>query len=157
MTDAEKIQLLLDREQIRETVANYPISIDSRDWKLFRSIFTDEIDVLLTMAAKADRPRQRISADQFTKYVVEVIEKFSVTQHFLTHYHIDVKGDAATCLSYMYARHFRAKDRPAHSIWDIGGYYEYHLQRAGDGWKIPKYSLIVTWETNRPSDIKIDL
>jgi len=36
MTDAERLQWLVDREQIRETVYRYPVAVDSRDWKLFR-------------------------------------------------------------------------------------------------------------------------
>ncbi|MBV8771282.1 MAG: nuclear transport factor 2 family protein, partial [Deltaproteobacteria bacterium] len=47
MTDSETIRLLLDRMQISEVIHCYPVSIDSRDWKRFRSIFTDEIQVYL--------------------------------------------------------------------------------------------------------------
>ena len=156
MTDAEKMQLLLDREQIREAVYVYPVSIDTRDWKRFRSIFTDEIEVLLRMV---DNPRtpQRVNADEFTRMVTNVIESFSVTQHFLNDYHIEVSGDEAKCFLYMYARHMPPKNKPAQAIWDIGGYYEFHLRRTADGWKVPKYTLIGTWETNRPKDLKIDL
>lgn len=157
MSDADKIQWLMDREQIRATVAHYPISIDRRDWRLFRSIFTDEVEVLLTTTAGADRPHQRVKADRFTETVTRVITSFAATQHFLTDYQIEVKGDSAACLSYMYARHMPPNDRPAQAIWDIGGYYEYHLARAGDGWKVPKYKLIITWETNRPEHLKIEL
>lgn len=156
MTQAEKIQWLVDREQIRETVSRYPISIDSRNWKLFRSIFSDEIDILLTVASGADRPYQRVTADRFTASVTRVIASFSATQHFLTDYRIEVEDDTATCLSYMYARHMPPKEKPSQPIWDLGGYYEYHLRRFGEEWKIARYALIVTWEINRPSDPKID-
>ncbi len=156
MTDPVKVQLLLDREQIRETVYAYPISIDTRDWKRFRSIFTDEVEVLLKMA---DNPRQpqRIDADRFTKAVQMGIETFSATQHFLNDYRIEVNGDEAKCLLYMYARHMAPQDKPGRPPWDIGGYYEFHLRRTADGWKVPKYTLILTWETDRPSDQRIDL
>lgn len=157
MTDAEKLQWLIDRERIKETVYLYPVSIDAHDWKLFRSIFTDQIDVLLTDAARADRARQTIDADKFTKMVESVITSFRLTQHFLTDYHIEVKGDEATCFCYMQARHFPPKDKPEQRIWDMGGHYTYHLRRTADGWKIPKYTLIMTWETDRPRDLKIDL
>jgi len=156
MTDSAKTQLLLDREQIREAVYVYPVSIDTRDWKRFRAIFTDEIDVLLTMVDKP-RARSRVNADQFTKLVSEVIESFAITQHFLNDYKIEVNGDEATCLLYMYARHMPPQHKPSQAIWDLGGYYEFHLKRTPDGWKVPKYTLIGTWETNRPKDLKIDL
>ncbi len=168
MSDSAKLQLLLDREQIREAVYAYPVSIDTRDWKRFRSIFTDEVEVLLKMA---DNPRQpqRIAADRFTRAVQKGIETFSATQHFLNDYRIEVNGDEAKCLFYMYARHIapegagesassgQISDKPGRPPWDIGGYYEFHLRRTADGWKVPKYTLILTWETDRPTDQRIDL
>jgi len=38
--------------------------------------------------------------------------------------------------------------------WDMGD-YTYHLVRTGDGWKIPKYTLTVTWDENRPPDFRL--
>jgi hypothetical protein len=49
------------------------------------------------------------------------------------------------------------QEKPAQAIWDLGGYYEFYRRRSGDGWIIPRYTLIGTWETNRPRDLKIDL
>ena len=159
MTDAEKIQWLVDREQIKETIYRYPVGIDTHDWKLFRSIFTDKIDILLSMAARAEgRPRQIVNADNFVKSADRLIAQvFSVTQHTLTNYQIDVRGDDATSLCYMQARHMPPKDRPTQPIWEVGGYYDFYLQRTAEGWKIHKYTLIVTWETNRPFDLKLDM
>jgi hypothetical protein len=157
VTDSQKIQWLFDRTQISEAVSRYPVSVDSRDWKLFRSIFTDEIEIFLGMATRSDRSLRKVKADDFTKVVTGVIESFSVTQHFLTEYHVEVNGDEAVSMNYMQARHFAPRERPSQPIWDVGGYYTYHLRRIGDQWKIPKYTLLLTWEINRPADLKIDL
>jgi hypothetical protein len=157
MTDSEKLQWLIDREQIREAVNRYPVTIDTHDWKGFRAIFTDKIEILLTTKERATRPRQQVAADDFARVVEQVITSFSVTQHFLTDYKIEIKGDEAICLSYMYARHMPPSDKPSQPIWDLGGYYKFHLQRTSDGWKVPKYTLMITWETGRPKDLKIDL
>jgi hypothetical protein len=150
MNDSEKLQLLLDRAQIGEVIHRYPVSIDARDWKLFRSIFTDEIEVYLGSPIQMPKLRT-VSADEFTDQVTGVISRFDVTQHFLTDYHLEINGNDAMCVSYMQARHFK-QGQPT---WDMGGYYTYHLIRVGESWKIPKYTLTVTWEENRPSDIRI--
>jgi hypothetical protein len=150
MTDSETIRLLLDRMQISEVIHCYPVSIDSREWKRFRSIFTDEIQVYL--GPPRENPQLRtVSADKFTEQVIGVISRFDVTQHFLTDYHIEVNGNQAVCVSYMQARHFKQGE----STWDMGGYYTYHLIRDGNSWKIPRYTLTVTWEENRPADLRI--
>jgi hypothetical protein len=150
MSDTETLQLLLDRTQIGEVIHRYPVSIDARDWKLFRSIFIEEIEVYL--GPPIDRPKMRtVSADKFTEQVTNIISRFDVTQHFLTDYHVEVNGNDAVCVSYMQARHFK-QGQPT---WDMGGYYTYHLVRSADGWKIPRYTLTVTWEENRPADLRI--
>jgi hypothetical protein len=150
MTDQEKLQLLFDRMQISEVIHHYPVSIDSRDWKLFRSIFTNEIQLYLGPPTDPLKLRT-VSADKFTEQVIGIISRFAVTQHFLTDYHVEVNGNEAVCISYMQARHFN-QGQPT---WDMYGYYTYNLIRTGDGWKIPKYTLTITWEDNRPRDLNI--
>ncbi len=91
-----------------------------------------------------------VSADKFTEQVTGVISRFAVTQHFLIDYHVEVNGNEAVCVSYMQSRHFK-EGQPT---WDMGD-YTYHLVRTGDGWKIPKYTLTVTWDENRPPDFRL--
>jgi hypothetical protein len=149
MTDSEILQFLFERAAIGEVVHRYPVSVDARDWKLFRSIFTDQIQVYL--GPPADKPNLRtVSADKFTEQVSGVITRFDVTQHFLTDYHCEINGNKAMWVSYMQARHFK-QGQP---VWDMGGYYTYHLVRSVEGWKIPKYTLTITWEENRPADFR---
>ena len=62
VTDHEKLQMLFDRMQIGEVIHRYPVSIDSRDWKLFRSIFTDEIQVYLD--PRPTSPTSHLAANQ---------------------------------------------------------------------------------------------
>jgi hypothetical protein len=38
-----------------------PDSVDAHDWKLYRSIFTDKIEILLSVGARADRPHQIVT------------------------------------------------------------------------------------------------
>ena len=116
MTDSEKLQYLFDRIQIGEIVHRYPVAIDMRDWKLFRSIFTDEIEVYLGPPTSNLRMRT-VSADRFTERVTDIITRFDVTQHFLTDYHVEIDGNSARWLSYMQARHFKR----GHPTWDMYG------------------------------------
>ncbi len=41
--DDAKLQLLIDRAEIGDVQLRYATGLDSRDWTLFRSCFTDEI------------------------------------------------------------------------------------------------------------------
>lgn len=155
MSDQEKLQLLLDRMEITELVQRYATGVDLRDWKLFRSIFTDEIEVWLGSASAGEAALRRVNADKFTERMSRVIGRFAVTQHLLSNHRIAVKGDEATCIVYMQARHFPCKEDASQAVWDLGGYYTRHLVRTAEGWKIAKYTLTVTWMENTLPDIKL--
>ena len=43
MTDQEKLQMLFDRTQIGEAIHRYPVSIDSRNWKLCSSVLSSSM------------------------------------------------------------------------------------------------------------------
>lgn len=155
MTESEKVQWLFDRAEISEVVHRYAIGIDSRDWSLFRSIFPDEIEVWLGFARDPNRALRRRNADKFAQSVTRVISQFAVTQHFLTDYQIELNGNDAVCVCYMQARHFNPDGKGGQTVWDIGGYYTYHLTRTALGWKIPKYTLTLTWEEGRPPGVRL--
>ena len=155
MNDQEQLQLLLDRMEITELVHCYATGVDSRDWTLFRSIFTDEIEVWLGSASAGEAALRRVNADKFTERVSRIISRFAVTQHLLSNHRIAVKGNEATCVVYMQARHFPRQEEANQAVWDIGGYYTHYLARTAAGWKIAKYTLTVTWTENTPPDIKL--
>ncbi|HEV8713982.1 MAG TPA: nuclear transport factor 2 family protein [Candidatus Binatia bacterium] len=155
MSDQEKLQLLLDRMEITELVQCYATGVDSRDWKLFRSIFTDEIEVWLGSASVGQAALRKVNADKFTERASRIIGRFAVTQHLLSNHRIEVKDDEATCVVYMQARHFPRQEEASQAVWDIGGYYTHHLARTAAGWKIAKYTLTVTWTENTPPDITL--
>jgi hypothetical protein len=150
MDNHEALQLLLDRMAITELIHCYATGVDTGDWQLFRSIFTEDIEVWLGSAA-AEVPLRRVNADAFTERVSRTIGRFAVTQHLLSNHRITVQGDAAACIVYMQARHFPRPEEAHQAVWDIGGYYTHHLIRTAAGWKITQYTLTVTWTENTPS------
>jgi hypothetical protein len=150
MDNQETLQLLLDRTAITELIHCYATGVDTRDWQLFRSIFTEEIEVWLGSAVAGAVPLKRVNADTFTERVSRTIGRFAVTQYLLSNHRITVHGDTATCVVYMQARHFPRSEEAHQAVWDIGGYYTHHLIRTAAGWKIAQYTLTVTWTENTP-------
>ena len=141
MDNQDTVQLLLDRMAITELIHCYATGVDTRDWPLFRSIFTEEIEVWLGSTAASAAPLKRVHADTFTERVSRTIGRFAVTQHVLTNHRITVHGDY---------RHVHRPEEAGQSVWDIGGYYTHHLTRTAQGWKIARYTLTVTWTENTP-------
>jgi SnoaL-like domain len=151
MTDQDKLQLLLDRAEIAEVVYNYATGVDSKDEKLFRSIWADEVTVDGVGGPFGDQSKPAtLSADKWAAIIIKRISKFAVTQHTLTNPKIEVGGDQAKCVVYMQARHFLQGWKPGDPIYDMGGYYTHHLVRTGQGWRIKSYCLTVKWHINPP-------
>jgi hypothetical protein len=137
--DQDKLQMLLDRMEISNTVIRYATAVDTRDWNLYRSCFTDEIEL--------DFPGWAVGthkADEWVEMVRQMLGGFTATQHLSSNHAITLSGDEATCVSYMQGQHYLPNDT-GDSALTIGGYYTNDLVRTKDGWKISACRLTVTW------------
>ncbi len=125
MTTAEQLQLLIDRAEISDVVHRYATGLDTHDWPLLRSIFTDEIDV--DMSSIGMRPG-RMKADDWVESARVLFAGFDATQHLSANHVHDIRGDEATCTSYMRAEHF-VLNNEGENYYTMGGYYVDELVR----------------------------
>ncbi len=158
MTDP-RLQLLLDRAEISDVVRAYATGLDRRDWALYRSIFTDEIEMdVRSVGIRAGTYR----AEDWVRDAQRLFAGFSATQHTSTNHVHDVRGDRATCTSNMQAEHFVAREpedglEDGEDRWTIGGYYTNELVRTPEGWKLTRVTLTVTWTRGNPEVPRIAL
>lgn len=139
---ARLLRDLLDREAIRDTLIRYATGVDTRDWVLFRSCFSDPVEIDLsswTGAAAADVP-----VDEWVASVRAGLAAFDVTHHMSSNHCIDVAGERATCRSYVQARHC-IRGPQGDEIFTLGGHYLTRLLRQPEGWRIRASRLTVTW------------
>ena len=142
--DQEKLQMLLDRMEIIDTMNRYATSVDTRDWDLFFSCYTDEINVDMVSVGfpePIDMP-----AGEFLEIIRVAVSPFDSTQHLISNHVINVEGDNATCVCYLQAQHFRQDEDGVLALL-IGGYYSNSLIRTPAGWRISKYKIVKTWST----------
>ena len=92
--DENKLQFLLDRAAISDVQLRYATGVDMRDWPLYRSCFTDEIDT--DFSSVVDRPPQRMKADDWVEFARSTINGMKATQHMITNHVITLDGDEAT-------------------------------------------------------------
>ncbi|MFC1926761.1 nuclear transport factor 2 family protein [Chloroflexota bacterium] len=142
MSDESKLQMLVDRTEISDTVIRYATGVDMQDWEAFRSCFTDEVDIDMTSFRGGES--QHLTADAWAERVRTGITKFKATQHLSTNHVITINGDEATCVSYMQARHYFPLET-GENCFVMGGFYINTLVRMPQGWKISKMKQIVNW------------
>ncbi len=150
-------QDLVDRAQISDCVVAYATGLDRRDWELYRSIFTDEVEMDFTsVGIRAGS----YAADTWVRDARRLFAGFEATQHTSTNHVHTIRGDRATCMSNMQAEHFVAagaddSPSPGEERWTIGGYYINELTRTPAGWKLCGVTLKVTWSVGNPDVSRI--
>jgi 3-phenylpropionate/cinnamic acid dioxygenase small subunit len=120
-----------DKAQIAEVLIRYATGIDSKDWPLFRTCWTDEVDIDYGDLG------QFTDADEFTILMTQIHDGMGQTYHRLSNLVIDVEGDRATARTYVHAV-LMAVPGDSSSWVDALGHYDDGLVRTSDGWRIAK-------------------
>ncbi|MEE2703495.1 MAG: nuclear transport factor 2 family protein [Myxococcota bacterium] len=147
-----RVRELLDRAEISDVLHRYATGLDRRNWELYRSIFTNEVDLDFESVGIPAGVRK---ADAWVRSARALFAGFTATQHTSSNHVHEIRGDRARCVSNMQAEHFVGdgeEDR-----WTIGGYYTNELVRTPSGWKLSKVTLNVTWQRGNPRVSEIAL
>jgi hypothetical protein len=127
-----------DRSAVLDVLARFAHGIDSRDWALYRSIFTDEVDVDYTSYRPGSRAR--MTADDWVDRARRLFPGLDATQHLLANAWVQSDGGAVRVRTSMRADHFLDGAR-----FTLGGSYVHLLTNGGDTWRISAVTLTVTW------------
>jgi hypothetical protein len=142
--DDADVRCLLDRVAISDIQLRYATGADTRDWALYRSCFTDEIETDFT-SVFGGQPR-RGKADKFVEAARRFLSGLEATQHMITNHVITIHGDEATCVAYVQARH-HLPNETGDADQTMYGYYTNRFVRTADGWRISACKLTVTWNS----------
>ncbi len=124
----------------------YAAGIDTRDWDLYRSIFTDTVDI--DFSSYSGRPPATMTADEWVAGVQPLFTGLAATQHSMTNPRVQAEGDRAALSMYMQAEHILDHDDP--SAWfTIGGFYTDRAVRTSGGWRLTAVKLTVFWRRGR--------
>jgi hypothetical protein len=120
-----------DKSQIGEVLIRYATGIDFKDWALFRTCWTDAVDIDYGDLG------QFTDADEFTTLMRQIHDGMGQTYHRISNLVIDIDGNRATARSYVRAV-LMAVPGDSSSWVDALGHYDDELIRTSDGWRIGK-------------------
>ena len=137
-----------DAAAVCATLYTFAQGIDTRDWALLESVFTDpfaydytshrpDAHGVLTPAAWVAARRLRFGT-------------MKATQHSMTNPRVVVDGDTARCRMYVEAWHVADVDG-AETWCTIGGEYHDELVRTPEGWRISTLRLERRWTVGDPA------
>jgi len=157
-----ELERLQDRQAVVDVVIQYATGIDMRQWDLYQACFTDPCEY--DFSSWSGRPGASMASGDWMRGVRSLNGNFDTTQHISTNHVVTfASDDEATCVSYMHAQHWFSAERlgelghPSDEPrWcTLGGYYTNTVVRTGQGWRIRRCQLDVTWVTGDRSIFEI--
>lgn len=136
----DKLQQLLDERDIIKVVNSIFINTDRRDWQAVSKAFAER--VLLdysSMGAAAEE----LKPSEIVARWKDMMPGFKMTQHAITNHLVSFDGDKAGCFSYGNAIHHLPNDS-GENTWRVMGYYEHHLVKTAQGWKVDRMKFTAT-------------
>lgn len=138
------MQAVADRLEIHELLARYARGVDTKDWDLYRSVFTEDAFIDYSSAGFAAGSREEV-----TTALEAGFGAIPWSQHYITNVEIELAGDQA----HVRALFFNPMQLPGmaeHS--SCGGYYHHDLVRTGDGWRSRRLVEENRWFVNPMGD-----
>jgi len=124
-----------DREQIIDVVNGVAMSADHRDWTAAQSYFMDE--PFIDYSSLTGQPGSKVKAAELIKGWSAFLPKFKFTQHFISNHDVKIKGNTASCRSYVHAIH-NLPYAEGSELWGVYGIYDHELIKTSSGWKVSK-------------------
>lgn len=118
-----------DRQDISDVLVRYATGIDSRDWPLFRTVFTDDCDLDYGEIGTWH------GVDEVTEFMDKTHAMAGYTLHRLSNQAITVDGDKASARTYIDAVIMFGDNQAGVNAW---GFYDDEIVRTADGWRIAR-------------------
>jgi 3-phenylpropionate/cinnamic acid dioxygenase small subunit len=136
------LQALHDKIEIQELLARYARGVDSKDWELWKSVFTPDATVDYSSAGAAVGSRDEVAA-----WLEQGLSVVPMTQHFISNVEVDLDGDRAKVRAMFY----NPMQLPGMAdLSYCGGYYHHDVVRTPGGWKSERLVEENVWFVNRP-------
>jgi SnoaL-like domain len=136
------IQRISDELEIAALLHKYARGVDTKDWELWRSVFTDDAQIDYSSANGIVGTR-----DDVADWLSRSFTAIPMSQHYITNIEAEVTGDTATVRAMFY----NPMQLPGMAEMSYcGGYYHHEMLRTPDGWRSRHLREENAWFVNRP-------
>jgi 3-phenylpropionate/cinnamic acid dioxygenase small subunit len=130
--------------EIEALLHRYARAVDTKDWELYRSVFTADARIDYSSAGAVVGTR-----DEVVDWFAANFEVIPWSMHYITNVEVLAHdGDTATVRAMFY----NPMQLPGMSDMSCcGGYYHHEVVRTSDGWRSRSLREENVWFTNRPA------
>lgn len=133
---------MTDEADIAALLYRYARAVDTKDWALYRTVFTDDAHIDYSSAGAAVGSR-----DEVADWLAAGFGAIPWTMHYITNIEADITGDTATVRAMFYNPMLLPGMSEQSSC---GGYYHHELVRTPDGWRSRHLREDNVWFVNAP-------
>ncbi|CAJ1508999.1 nuclear transport factor 2 family protein [[Mycobacterium] holstebronense] len=136
-----------DRLEISALLYRYARAVDTKDWTLYRSVFTEDAVIDYSSAGAICGTR-----DEVADWLASGFEAIPMSMHYITNIEVlEYRGDSAVAQAMFY----NPMQLPGMTgLSYCGGYYHHELVRTGDGWRSAHLREENVWFTNAPASVQ---
>ena len=133
-----------DQLEIERLLTRYARAVDTKDWDLYRSLFTDDARIDYSSAPFGIAGTR----EEVIAWLSQNLAFMQMTMHYITNVEADVTGDAAD----VRAQFYNPMQIPGFTdLSYCGGYYHHQLVRTVDGWRSQSLTEENIWFVNPPT------
>ncbi len=134
-----------DQLEITALLNRYARAVDTKDWELYRSVFTEDAHIDYSSAGAVVGTR-----DEVVEWFAANFGVLPWSMHYITNVEVlETDGDTARVRAMFY----NPMQLPGMTdISACGGYYHHELVRTPDGWRSRNLREENIWFTNKPGD-----
>ena len=130
----------MDELTIAAVLYRYARAVDTKDWELYRSVFTDDAYIDYSSGGVIAGSR-----DEVVDWLEANFGAIPMSMHYITNIETEIDGDTAKVRAVFY--------NPMHlpgmaELSYCGGYYHHELVRTPDGWRSRHLREENVWFTN---------
>jgi hypothetical protein len=134
---------LSDTMQIHQLLAAYARAVDTKDWELYRSLFTADAEIDYSSA----QPEMIGARDEIADRLATSLEPVPMMMHYITNIEAAIDGDTA----HVRAMFYNPLQVPGFDqLSSCGGYYHHTMVRTAEGWRSRKLREETIWFANPP-------
>ncbi len=137
-TDAATVA---DRIEIADLLTRYARAVDTRDWTLYRQVFTPSAHIDYRSAGGIAGDVETVAA-----WLEQTLAGFDMTQHLISNLEVHVDGDEARVRA-MFFNPMRTSDG---TRFTCGGWYDHDLVRTDAGWRSRRLVEDAVWFDGLP-------
>jgi hypothetical protein len=133
----------MDELAIAALLYRYARAVDTKDWELYRSVFTDDASIDYSSSGAIAG-----SLEEVADWLSQGFGAIPWTMHYITNIESEIDGDTARVRAMFY----NPMQLPGLTdMSSCGGYYHHELVRTSDGWRSRSLREENVWFVGKPS------